>query len=284
MLSALFAIIGLAAFEIISSVDNAIINAYTLRTMSQKGRALFWKIVVPVAVFGMRGLLPFGIVYLTKPEETGYILLIGGGMFLALLYLHWLFLEKKDPYFVPDKLVKPHHDVWFFGIAAVLLVAIMCAAIKLPLGMLSAATGSAVFFILYGFRETAARKEHELANAAGKDLARIFFLAILDASFSIDGVLGAFAFTKNVWYIVVGNGIGAIVVAYATLRGIEKVGQYKWLKNGAMTSIGLLGAFMMLEAFGTHIPQWLPAVTTVGLVGMTYYSSHRHLKKPATRS
>ena len=279
MLGAIFAVFGLAAFEIISSVDNAIVNAYTLRTMSPKGRAYFWKIVVPFAVFGMRGLLPFGIMKLTNPEETGYILLIGGGMFLVLLYLHWLFLEKKDPYFVPDKLVKPHHDVWFFGIAAVLLLGIMYKEIGRPFGMISAAFGSAIFFILYGFRQTAERKEHELAKSAGNDFSRICFLAILDASFSIDGVLGAFAFTKNVWYIVAGNGVGAIVVAYATLRGVERVGKYKWLKNGAMTSIGVLGAVMMLEGFGMHIPQWLPAVTTIGLVGMTYYSSHRHLKK-----
>lgn len=95
----------------------------------------------------------------------------------------------------------------------------------------------------------------------------------------VELALGAFAFTQNVWYIVLGNDLGAIVVAIATLKSIEKVGQYKWLKNGAMTSIGVWGPIILIGAFGIHLPEWLPPITTMSLVGVTFLSSHRHLKK-----
>ncbi|MEN9561719.1 MAG: hypothetical protein RIQ56_992, partial [Candidatus Parcubacteria bacterium] len=59
---------GLCLFETISSVDNAIINAEVLRTMSPKGRRWFliWGIII--AVFLVRGLLPWGIVWATLPS------------------------------------------------------------------------------------------------------------------------------------------------------------------------------------------------------------------------
>lgn len=270
-------VLGLTGFETVSSADNAIVNAHVLRTMSARGRRLFWWVVVPFAVFVMRGVLPFTAAHIA--ESGTEILLIGGGIFLVLLYLHWLFKEEKDPYFVPDRLVKPHHEVWFYAFAAVLLVGAMYFAVSEPRAMLAAATGSAVFYILHGFRETAEKKEKELARTGGSDLSKILFLAVLDASFSIDGVLGAFAFTKNPWFIFWGNGIGAVVVAALTLKGIEWVGRYKWLKNGAMTSIGFLGTSMMLEGYGVHLPEWLTPMVTVSLIAMTFWSSHRHLQK-----
>jgi hypothetical protein len=211
-------------------------------------------------------------------DSSAYILLLGGGMFLALLYFHWLFLEKKEPYFVPDKLIKPHHGIWFFAVAAVMLVFVLYIARDRPLAMLAAATGNAVFFILYGFREMAEREEHELEKPGHSDLSKLLFLEILDMSFSIDGVLGAFAFTTNVLLIFIGNGIGAFVVREFTLRGIDRVGKYRWLKNGAMTSIGFLGLFMILKSFGVHLPEWLPTLTTIGIVGVAFRASHHHLK------
>lgn len=306
MFSVLFIVIGLIIFEIVNSVDNAIVNAHVLSKMAAKWRKWFliWGILSAVVV--IRGILPFLIVWITSPSITflqalgatfgnnplakqaidanSYILLIGGGMFLLLLYFHWLFLEKKDPFFAPDKLVKPHYGIWFFALAALLLVGILWASRDRPLAMLGAAIGNAVFFILYGFRETAERAEHSLEQTGNGlpgqgDLARLLFLEILDLSFSVDSVLGAFAFTTNVLLILIGNGIGALVVRDLTIRGIEKIGKYRWLKNGAMTSIGFLGVFMILKSFGIHIQEWLPTLTTIGIVGFTFYVSHRDLKK-----
>ncbi|MBI5798667.1 MAG: DUF475 domain-containing protein, partial [Candidatus Yonathbacteria bacterium] len=265
---------------------------------------LIWGILTAVVI--VRGLLPLLIVWLATPglsligalqatfgndpiaqtamDANAYILLLGGGMFLALLYFHWLFLEKKDPFFVPDKLIKPHYGVWFFAIAAVLLVTVLWIARDRPLAMLAAAIGNAVFFILYGFRETAERQEHALEKPGTGDFAKLLFLEVLDMSFSIDGIIGSFAFTTNILLILIGNGIGALVVRELTIKGIHVVGRYRWLKNGAMTSIGCLGLFMILESFGVHLPEWLPTLMTISLVGIAFFESHRDLKRNAAAS
>ncbi|PIV46017.1 hypothetical protein COS23_01395 [bacterium (Candidatus Moisslbacteria) CG02_land_8_20_14_3_00_36_53] len=188
---------------------------------------------------------------------------------------------KKDPYFVPDKLMKPQHGVWFFAFTAIILVTLLFLARHSFYLMLAAATGNAIFFIMYGFREQAAKQEEILRGQGSNlsDFSKLMYLEVLDASFSFDGVLGAFAFTTSIPLIFLGNGIGALVVRQLTIKGIEKVSQYKWLKNGAMTSIGFLGFFMILKSFGVYIPEYLPTLITIGLVGLTFWSSHQLLKK-----
>jgi hypothetical protein len=303
MLTSIIIILGLIVFEIVSSVDNAIINAHVLKTMDKKWRKifLFWGIIF--AVFVVRGLLPFLIVWLSVPE-MGFIsafhaafsgssefkdliesrkgvILLGAGVFMILLYTHWLFLEKKCPYFVPDKLVKEKYGIWFFALAAVLLVSLLYFARNSWVLMLSAAIGNAVFFILYGFREQAAKQE-EMLQDSNKNLSgfsKLMYLEVLDASFSFDGVFGAFAFTTSIPLILIGNGIGALVVRQLTVAGIERVSQYKWLKNGAMTSIGFLGLIMICEGFGVEIPEYVPTLITICLVGLTFWSSRKDLKK-----
>lgn len=299
MATVFLVILGLVVFEVVNSVDNAIVNAHMLRTMSAKARRWFLLWGILTAVILVRGLLPLLIVWFTTPgitllralqatfgndpvaktamDASAYILLVAGGMFLLLLYLHWLFLEKKEPFFTPDKLVKPQYGMWFFALAALLLVTVLWFARETPLAMLGAAIGNAVFFIIYGFREQAERQEHAVQSARS-DVSKLLFLEVLDTSFSIDGVIGAFAFTTNVLLIFIGNGIGALVVRDLTIRGIEKVSSYRWLKNGAMTSIGLLGTFMILKSFGVHIPEWIPTVVTVGIVGISFWASHTYLK------
>ena len=299
MLTAVIIVVGLIVFEVVNSVDNAIVNAHVLQGMSERMRRWFLVWGMLIAVFLIRGILPFLIVYLTIPgvplgdmfesflgrndlaknaiEESAYILLMGGGMFLLLLYFHWLFLEKKEPYFVTDKFVKEKHGVWFFAIAALLLVLLLWLSRDRPLAMLAAATGNAVFFILYGFRQLAEKEEKEIEKS-GSDLSKLMFLELLDASFSIDGVLGSFAFTVNILLILIGNGIGAIVVRQLTIYGVERVAKYRWLKNGAMTSIGILGIVMILESFDVHIPEYMPTLVTIAIVGTAFYSSHQHLK------
>mgnify|MGYP001584484538 CR=1 FL=1 len=209
------------------------------------------------------------------------IILIGAGVFLLLIYLHWLFLEKKDPFFVSDKLIKPNYGVWFFGFAALILVSLLYLAINSYQLMLSAAIGYAAFFIMYGFREQAAKEEERLKGGQSRlsNFSKLMFLEVLDTSFSFDGVIGAFAFTTSIPLIFFGNGIGTLVVRQLTISGIERVEKYKWLKNGAMTSMGILGVFIIAKSFGVHIPECLPTLMTIGLVGLTFWRSHQFLTK-----
>lgn len=302
MLTAVIIILGLIVFETVNSIDNAIVNAYVLKTMSQRWRKifLFWGIIT--AVFIIRGLLPLLVVWLSVPE-IGFlgafkamfesnpeiadlmearkgIILIGAGVFLLLLYLHWLFLEEKEPLFVVDKFIKPHYGVWFFACAAIILVILLYLARHSPFLMLSAAVGNAIFFIMYGFREQAEKQKEKLKGAVSQisDFSKLMYLEVLDASFSFDGVMGAFAFTTSVPLILIGNGIGALIVRDLTIKSIDKVAKYKFLKNGAMTSIGLLGIFIIAKSFGFFIPEYLPTLITILLVGIAFWESRKILK------
>lgn len=290
-------VLGLCLFEIVSSIDNAVINAEVLSTMSKKSRDwfLFWGLLI--AVFLIRGLLPWLIVWLSIPEislmqaftatwssdpmvhkaieSSAPILLLGGGVFLIFLFLHWLFLEPKTFGLRGEKFFQKH-GVWFYATVSMVLSIVVWYAIKLG-GVLAfgAVIGSTAFFITSGFKENAERAEKSLAlsNNGMGDLSKILYLEIIDSTFSIDGVLGAFAFTLSVPLILIGNGLGAFILRKLTVSNTEKIKKYIYLKNGAMYSIFALGLIMTLDAFGLHIPQITSPVVTFIIIGYFFLKS-----------
>ena len=295
-------ILGLVLFEIISSIDNAIINAEVLSTMSAKAKRwfLFWGILF--AVFVVRGVLPFIIFWMGNPslsikevftlalssdpamlaivEASAPVLLIGGGVFLIFLFFHWLFLESKHYGLRGEKYIE-RHGVWFFAVISIILSIIVWLSIKInPLMAFSAVLGSTVFFITHGFKENAAKMEAQMleGKASMSDMSKIFYLEVIDMTFSIDGVLGAFAFTLFVPLILIGNGVGAIIVRQLTVKGINEIKKYKYLKNGAMYSIFLLGLIMIFDSFGFNIPSWASPIATFAIVGFFFYRSKKELK------
>lgn len=148
-----------------------------------------------------------------------------------------------------------------------------------PYIALSAVIGSSAFFITTGFKKNAELKEKELVSGNLSDISKILYLEMIDATFSIDGVLGAFAFTLSVPLILIGNGLGAFIVRYVTVKGVDTVKKYIYLKNGAMYSIGILGLIMLLESFGRNIPDWVSPVTTIFIIAFFFYLSYREIKK-----
>jgi hypothetical protein len=292
-------LLGLIVFEIVNSLDNAIVNAHILKKMDRVWRKRFITIGIFTSVFLVRFLVPFAILWIAAPgidvmqlfsleslenptaseaiEHSKPWILLFGGVFLLYLYFHWLFIEKKHPLFL-ERFLKEQHGVWFFAFASIILIAIMWFARTDPNMMLAAAIGSTTFFIIYGFKELAEKTEKRLLHAgAATGFSAFMYLEVLDATFSFDGVIGAFAFTTNLLIIIIGIGIGAFVVRELTIRGIEHVGKYRWLKNGAMTAIGFLGLFMVVESFGIEMPVWIPTVVTFALLGIAFYKSHRLL-------
>ena len=295
-------VLGLSLFEIVISVDNAVINADVLGTMSRKARRWFliWGIII--AVFLVRGLLPWLIIWMSNPslgaigaltasfssdpmiaetiKESAPILLAGGGTFLVFLFFHWIFLEPKHYGLVGEEFMHKQ-GVWFFAVVSVLLSVIVWQAIKInPLMAFGAVVGSTAFFITHGFKENAEKMEKEMIEGAKMtDLAKIFYLEVIDATFSIDGILGAFAFTFSIPLILIGNGIGALVVRQLTISNIENVKKYKYLKNGAMYSIFALGVVMLADSFGMHIPQWVSPVVTFAIIGFFFWKSYKEAKK-----
>jgi hypothetical protein len=294
-------ILGLVIFEVISSIDNAVVNADVLHTMTARGRKWFLFYGIFIAVFLVRGLLPLLIVYFSNPsvglvaaftatfsghestaaiiEASKPILLAGGGIYLVFLFFHWLFLEKKEYAFFLERHIHTKLFFWFYAIVSVILLVIVWTTIKInPLISLGAVVGSTAFFITNGFKHNAEQMEQDLKTAHLSDFAKILYLELIDATFSIDGVLGAFAFTISVPLILLGNGIGAVVVRYVTVRGTATVKKYRFLKNGAMYSILSLGVIMVLESLAVHVYTLLPPVITVVVVGVFFLLSRKELK------
>ncbi len=145
---------------------------------------------------------------------------------------------------------------------------------KNPMMGFAASVGATFFFITHGFKEHAARVEIEMKGASHmSDISKLMYLEVLDATFSIDGVIGAFAFTMCVPLILLGNGLGAIIVRELTIRGADRIRDYPYLKNGAMYSIFFLGVVMISEAFGLHIPEFVPPVLTFLTIGFFFQKS-----------
>jgi uncharacterized protein len=300
ILSAIFTVVGLCLFETISSVDNAIINAEVLTTMGKKARRWFLTWGIFIAVFVIRGVLPWLIVWATLPElgpigslvstfssdpnvlaaieQSSPILLMGGGVFLVFLFFHWLFLEPKNYGLYGEKFFHAQ-GVWFYAVVSILLTAIVWKALEVnPLAAFGAVVGSTAFFITHGFKENAAKREKELMSGNMSDWSKVLYLEVIDATFSIDGVLGAFAFTLSVPLILLGNGLGAIVVRQLTIGNIDRVKKYAYIKNGAMYSVLFLGIIMLAHAFGVHVPEWVSPLTTIGVIGWFYFKSVREMK------
>ena len=302
ILSIILIVAGLVLFETITSIDNAIINAEVLSTMSERAKRWFMVWGLLFAVFAVRGLLPWLIVWMSTPalgpigaftatfssdplvlaaiEQSSPILLIGGGTFLLFLFLHWLFLETKSFGLKAEKFFAAK-GVWFFAIVSILLAGLVWFALgKNPLMAFGAVMGSTAFFIVHGFRQNAEKAEEKMLHSAGmSDLSKIFYLEVIDATFSIDGVVGAFAFTMAVPLILIGNGIGALVVRELTLRNVDTIKKYQYLKNGAMYSVFFLGIIMIVDSFGVRIPFWVSPVITFGVVGYFLYKSIREMPK-----
>lgn len=290
MWQSIVVILGLVVFEVISSIDNAIVNAHVLKTMPEKYRKffLFWGLLL--AVFMVRGVLPFLIVWLantniplpelmrlvfTEPDKVSAalehskpLLLLAGGVYLVFVFLGWLFLEEKKYAFFVEHFIH-RQSVWFYAIASIFITTVIALAVREnPILALSASIGATAFFVTDGFRRNAEETEKKLHTAHLSAWSKLLYLEVLDASFSIDGVIGAFAFTLSVVLILIGNGIGALVVREVTVRGIDVISKFAYLKNGAMYSIGMLGGLMVLESFGREFGFWVAPLNTVLMLAL----------------
>ncbi len=297
-------VLGLCLFETINSVDNAIINADVLKGMSKWARKWFllWGLII--AVFVVRGLLPWLIVWATVPqlgpigaltatfssdpmvisaiELAAPFLLAAAGTFLVFLFFHWLFMEPKNYAHAHEKFFHAQW-VWFYAVVSILLaVLVWCALNNNPALSLAMVIGSTAFFIMHGFKQNVEQYEQDLTkskNAGMSDISKLMYLEIIDATFSVDGVLGAFAFTLAVPLIILGNGLGAFVVREITVNNIENIKKYAYLKNGAMYSIFCLGSIMLLDAFGFEIPSFISPILTFIIVGYFFFRSWDEIKK-----
>jgi len=301
VLNILIIVFGLGLFEIISSIDNAIVNAHILKSLPLKFRKIFLTWGLLFAVFLVRGLLPFIIVWATNPglniqqvltvsfsgsaavknsiALSKPLLLLGGGVYLFLVFLAWLFLEEKKYALLVEGFIH-RQSAWFYAVASIFTLFVVYFSLKInPTLALAASVGVTAFFITDGFKKNSEEQENKmLSGSVISAWSRILYLEVLDMSFSVDGVIGAFAFTMSVPLIILGNGLGALVVRQLTIRSVDLISKFAYLKNGAMYSIGMLGFLMIAESFGKEYPFWLAPLNTLVLLLIFLWLSMRELK------
>jgi uncharacterized protein len=119
-----------------------------------------------------------------------------------------------------------------------------------------------------------------MSAAARGGFGAFLYLEILDASFSFDGVIGAFALTQNLFIIAIGLGIGAMYVRSMTIMLVEKgtLAHYRYLEHGAFYAILILSVIMYVQTL-THIPEVITGLGGAALIGISLWSSIRYNRR-----
>jgi uncharacterized protein len=285
-LNALYITFLLIILEVSLSFDNAVVNAKVLQKMDPIWQKRFILFGIPIAVFGMRLLFPLAIVaivtgmglletlhvaihepskyegFLKSTETTIFAF---GGAFLLMVFLDFFFgdHEVKWVSFVEGSRVMKR----FSGVANIeLIIAII---VGIGLGHITQDFGVVLAF-MYGvlLHSLLGMLDYFLSSDTIKSgLAGFIYLEILDASFSFDGVLGAFALTGNIFIIMIGLGIGAMFVRSITLYFIEHqtLSHFRYLEHGAHYAIGIL-AIIMLIKITTHVSEMMTGLIGIGLI------------------
>ncbi|KJR08128.1 MULTISPECIES: DUF475 domain-containing protein [Gordonia] len=293
----------LGVLEVSLSFDNAVINATVLQRMSDFWQRMFLTIGVIIAVFGMRLAFPLGIVWLTagldpvdalhlalNPPTDGsptYESIVTaahpqiasfGGMFLLMLFLGFLFEDKELTWL--SWIERPLLRIGRLREAPVvvaLTILVLAATLVAPdhdtsTVMVAGVLGVITYIVVNGLgrlfhiETESGDGPTALAKATGRAGFFLFlYLEVLDASFSFDGVIGAFAITADPIIIALGLGlIGAMFVRSLTIYLVHRgtLSEYVFLEHGAHWAIGAL-ALLLLYSLGTEVPE-----TVTGLIGL----------------
>ncbi|MBD3787401.1 MAG: DUF475 domain-containing protein [Sphingomonadales bacterium] len=292
----------LAVLEISLSFDNAIVNANKLETMTPvwQRRFLTWGILI--AVFGMRILFPLLIVVVaahigplealrlaaTQPADYAHIIegahigIAGfGGAFLMMVALNYFIDEGKEIDWIAalERRLRACASIRGLEVALVLALALAFAFVLPPQDshrFLFAVVAGLLTFLGVEVLGQVLDRADMAGRAAQGGLGAFLYLEVLDASFSFDGVIGAFALTQNLFLIAIGLGIGAMYVRSMTLMLVERqtLSEFRYLEHGAFWSILLLAVIMFAQTLW-HIPEVITGLIGAALIGMALLSSLR---------
>ena len=308
-----FLLVGsvLACLEIALSFDNAIVNANKLEDMTPIWRQRFLTWGILIAVFGMRIVFPLAIVAifawinpfqaivlaLADPDEYSRIIAQAhgsisafGGTFLMMVALRFFVDQEKsvDWFKSMERNLRKCGSMRGFEMAFVLII-IAIFARYLREGdrgvfLFSAIMGMVVYILVDGLGNLLDQPQADVAQFGAKGgLGAFLYLEVLDASFSFDGVIGAFALTTNILLIAIGLGIGAMYVRSMTIMLTEKgtLQEFKYLEHGAFYSIFALSVIMFLQSL-LHVPETITGLIGVALIGFALFSSILDNKKCKT--
>lgn len=302
----------LSLLEVSLSFDNALVNATVIRKMTPvwKHRFMTWGMLI--AVFGMRLVFPVAIVGIvawinpwealvlaaTDPARYAEIMRsahvpvagFGGSFLLMVAFKHFFDPEKETHWFhlFEAPLSKFGKIKFLETIVALLIIGAgswqlhrmesIEAMHFLYAGIAGIVTHLALD-MLSSFLE--AGGHGEISSAAPKGgLALFLYLEVQDASFSFDGVVGAFAITQDLFIIAIGLGIGAMFVRSLTIIFVERetLNRYRYIETGAFYAIGVLAVVMLISAF-QEVPEVIPGAVSAALIVMAFYHSVLHNRK-----
>ncbi len=300
-----FIALVLMLVEITFSFENAIINAKVLSTVSKFWQTIFITIGIFIAVFGMRLVFPIVIVMLTASLGAGQVIDLAinrpddyaralhdahasiasfGGMFLLMLCLHFFFDKHRKIRWI-DIIEKPLQDMSRWWTYTVVCLTVLVVMTLLPFnphpeeGFAAGLVGIVTYLVIHGLAELFAHKGNphstkKIIKTVLTGFMAFLYLEVLDASFSFDGVIGAFAVTKNVILIAIGLGIGALWVRSLTIFMVRRrvLHAYRYLEHGAHYTIGVLAIVLLLGLF-VDIPELIAGVAGIVIVGTSISSS-----------
>jgi hypothetical protein len=310
MLQALWITAVLGVLEVSLSFDNAVVNASVLRNWNEFWRKLFLTVGILVAVFGMRLLFPLVIVAaatglgmvevwnmaIDTPAEYSRHLIAHhaevsafGGAFLLLVFLNFLFDDEKELHWlgwIEEKLGKYGTE----GLAILLTLSAVFACMALvpegrKLAVLISGVVGVLVYVGVDWISSLLEEEESEDPAVAKLISQgsiggFLYLEVLDASFSFDGVIGAFAITNDVVIIMLGLAIGAMFVRSMTVYLVHRgtLEEFVFLEHGAHYAIGIL-ALIMFASVEYEIPEWFTGLSGVAFIVVSLWSSIRYKRR-----
>jgi hypothetical protein len=305
-IKATFLVLILSILEVSISFDNAIVNAKVLNKMSAKWQRRFITWGMLIAVFGMRIFFPLLIVSIAaqvspwnalmmatfEPQKYADLMLTAhlpvtafGGAFLFMLSLKYFFDTSKEIHWIHlieaplTKLGKMEAIE-----SALTLLLIYFISKYLPENnqniFLAAGILGVVTYILVDGIGAFLEAPDENKNLVKSGLSLFLYLEVLDASFSFDGVVGAFAISNNLFLIAIGLGVGAMFVRSLTIYFVEKktLTEFRYLEHGAFYAIWTLAFIMVFDSL-LHFSEWVTGMIGAVLICLSLISSLRHNSK-----
>jgi hypothetical protein len=313
MITALGVAAILAVMEVSLSFDNAVVNASVLKGWDEFWIKLFLGVGIIIAVFGMRLVFPLVIVAvaadlgmtevwnlaLSDPKAfsthlTNHHAEVAafGGMFLLLVFLNFMLDDEKETHWLGNiekkigALGKVSSVAVMIAIAALLFSMTYVDEAQKMIVLTAGLWGILVYVgvdMLSSMLEKGESEGGSVGDAVKKGgIGGFLYLEVLDASFSFDGVIGAFAITSDVVIIMLGLAIGAMFVRSMTVFLVRKgtLDEYVYLEHGAHYAIGIL-AVIMLASMKWHVPELVTGGVGVAFILASLWSSLQYKKKHA---
>ncbi len=297
----------LAVLEISLSFDNAIVNANKLKSMRPEWQRRFLTWGILIAVFGMRILFPVAVVVfaarigplaavelaVVEPREYARIMdeahlsiAAFGGTFLMMVALSYFIDEGKEVDWIAalERGLRRLASVRGLEIAVVLALVVAFASFmgtaERATFLFAAVLGLLVFLGVDLLGRVLDRADAAADAARAGGLGAFLYLEVLDASFSFDGVIGAFALTQNPMLIAIGLGIGAMYVRAMTIMLVHRgtLVQFRYLEHGAFYSIAILAVIMFAQSL-VEVPETVTGLAGATVIGVALWSSIRYNRR-----